>query len=83
MDVEVSATLQRKIITSLQRPKGVLQLMLTIYYLDHISEWEFNLLILSAFRIEPQRISIPPKPRETSGNEKLPEFSDAIREPWE
>ena len=31
MGVAVSATLQRKITTSLQRPKGVLQLMLTLF----------------------------------------------------
>ena len=31
MGVAVSATLQRKITTSLQRPKGVLQLMLPLF----------------------------------------------------
>ena len=64
-------------------PEISLQRYRQIYYLDHISEWEFNPLILSAFRIEPQHFSVHTKPKGTSGNEKLPEFSDGIREPWE
>lgn len=53
-------------------PEISLQRYRQIYYLDHISEWEFNSLILSTFYADIQRFSVPQnprKPRETKNSQ--------------